>query len=167
MSAALWRQFMDEVAAAGGFAAEDGDDDNDLPLLLYTRPRGDGADPAADGDDDIAYIALDEGADEIVTNVCLDHADPENGAVLLDLLEQNGYVFQENDAVFSLTPDGSAVTVSVRHPLRLQHAPEWLSWLGDFMDSCRQWNENLRRLSLPSRGVESASLPLPAAGLKA
>ncbi|MGR4000203.1 MAG: type III secretion system chaperone [Alphaproteobacteria bacterium] len=164
MSAELWNQFMDEVASSGGFSTEDQEQENDLPLLLYTKPReGD--------DDDIAYIALDENVDEIVTNVCLDYADSENSSVLLDLLEQNSYVFHENDAVFSLTPDGSAVTVSVRHPLRLQHAPEWLTWLENFMDSCHAWNENLKRISefahqYPETTEPSASVE-EAPGIKA
>ena len=159
-------QRLAEIEEAGGGA---GAGEDDLPLLLYARPR-EGTD-GADGEQDIVYIALDESCDELVTYVCLDRADPASPSVMLDLLERNVYVSGSADPVFAATPDGKAVVVSVRHPLRTTHAPAWFAWLTDFLPLCRSWNDSLARLgedgegSAPSaKGASPAPPEVPPAG---
>ena len=169
MSRTLWDEFVVAFSAAHQLEvpAASGEDGQDLPIFLYTRERNPEATQEAmggtGGDDtapDIAYIGLDEASEEIVTHICLDAADPESPRVLLQLLEQNNYLFAPSDPVFALTPDGKAVTLSARHRLReLQREDQvasWAEWLEGFLDTARLWNQDLERLSAYSTHRETA-----------
>ena len=165
MSRTLWDEFLVAFSAAHQLEVPtaSNEDGQDLPIFLYTRERPEADGQGDDAAPDIAYIGLDEANEEVVTHICLDAADPDSPRVLLQVLEQNNYLFAPSDPVFSLTPDGKAVTLSARHPLRAllgeDQVANWSQWLEGFLDTARLWNQDLERLSLHEIAYKSAHNP--------
>ena len=162
MSRTLWEEFVVAFSATNQLEApSDAEaEGQDLPIFLYTREHPDKDPHREDASPDIAYIGLDEANEEIVTHICLDAADPESPRVLLQILEQNNYLFSPSDPTFSLTPDGKAVAISARHSLRSLRVEEWSTWLEGFLDTARLWNQDLERLSQPTAPRKRGQLPL-------
>ena len=160
MSRTLWEEFVVAFSATNQLEApSDAEaEGQDLPIFLYTREHPDKDPHREDASPDIAYIGLDEANEEIVTHICLDAADPESPRVLLQILEQNNYLFSPSDPTFSLTPDGKAVAISARHSLRSLRVEEWSTWLEGFLDTARLWNQDLERLSQPDRPAQTGAV---------